>query len=386
MSLSRRVFVRTLGAGGAGALFLGRPVGFWPEMAVRAAETERLLLHNNENPMGPGKAAVDAIHAWLRPNAAETGRYIANVRDLMKAIAAHYNVTPDNVMIGNGSSQILETATWILTDKTKPLVTAAPSYEECASHAKVLGRPVQAVPLDAALRLDLEGMAAASKDAGLVFVNNPNNPTATVHSGNAIAGFIDRVLTASPDTTILIDEAYHDYVADRWYATQVPIALKNPRVIVARTFSKAHGLAGMRVGYAIGHSKTIEALRRWHYGDTLNLLGVSAAGASIADAAHMEQEKARNTEARDYTVNWFKRAGFKATESQANFIFVEIRRPARQFREACQTQGVLIARDFPPFEQTHVRISIGTLDEMRRATAVFAKVLGVSTSPTAAVA
>lgn len=386
MSLSRRVFVRTLGAGGAGALLLGRPVGFWPEMALHAAETEPLLLHNNENPMGPGKAARDAIHAWLRPNAAETGRYIGNVRDLMKTIAAHYNVAPENVMIGNGSSQILETATWILTGKTKPLVTAAPTYEECASHAKVLGTPVLAVPLDAALRLDLDGMAAASRGAGLVFVNNPNNPTATVHSGNAIAGFIDRVLASSPDTTVLIDEAYHDYVTDRSYATQVPLALTNPRVIVARTFSKAHGLAGMRVGYAISHPKTIEALRRWHYGDTLNLLGVSAAGASIADTAHMEQEKARNTEARDFTVDWFKRAGFKATDSQANFIFVEIRRPARQFREACQAQRVLIARDFPPFEKSHVRISIGTLDEMRRATTVFAKILGVATSTSAAAA
>ena len=386
MSLSRRVFVRTLGAGGAGALLLGRPVGFWPEMALHAAQTDPLLLHNNENPMGPGQAARDAIQAWLRPNAAETGRYIGNVRDLMKAIAAHYNAAPDNVMIGNGSSQILETATWILTDATKPLVTAAPTYEECTGHANVLGRPVRAVPLDAALRLDLDGMAAASKGAGLVFVNNPNNPTATVHSGNSIATFIDRVLTSSPDTTILIDEAYHDYVTDRSYATQVPLALKNPRVIVARTFSKAHGLAGMRVGYAIGHSKTIEALRRWHYGDTLNLLGISAAAASIADTAHLEQEKTRNTEARNYTVNWFNRAGFKATDSQTNFIFVEIRRPARQFREACQAQSVQIARDFPPFEKTHVRISIGTLDEMRRATAVFAKILGVSTSPTAAAA
>jgi histidinol-phosphate aminotransferase len=384
MSLSRRVFVRTLGAGGAGALLLGRPVGFWPKATLHAAETGPLLLHNNENPTGPGKAALDAIHAWLRPNAAETGRYIGNVRDLMKALAAHYNVAPDNIMIGNGSSQILETATWILTDKVKPLVTAAPTYEECAGHAKVLGTPVRAIALDAALRLDLDGMAAASKGAGLVFVNNPNNPTATVHSGDAIAGFVDRVLTASPDTTILVDEAYHDYVTDRSYATQVPIALKNPRVIVARTFSKAHGLAGMRVGYAIGHPKTIEALRRWHYGDTLNLLGISAAGASIGDVAHIEQERARNIEARDYTINWFKRAGFKATDSQANFIFVEIRRPAKQFREACQAQDVRIARDFLPFEKTHVRISIGTLDEMRRATAVFAKILGVSTSSAAA--
>jgi histidinol-phosphate aminotransferase len=359
-------------------------VGFWQNTTPFAAGSEPLLLHNNENPLGPGKAALDAINAWLQPTAAETGRYISNVRDLAKAIAAYHKVPPETILIGNGSSQILETATWIFTDKVKPLVTAAPTYEECADHAKVLGTPVKVVPLDAALRLDLDGMAAAAKGAGLVFVNNPNNPTATVHSGDAIAGFVDRVLTASPDSTILIDEAYHEYVTDPSYATQIPLALKNPRVLVARTFSKAHGLAGMRVGYAIGHPKTIEALRRWHYGDTLNLLGLAAAGASIADTAHVEREKARNTQARAYTVNWFKQAGFTATDSQANFIFVNIRRPARQFRQSCQEQKVLVARDFPPFEKTHVRISIGTLEEMQRATAVFAKALGTASATGAA--
>jgi histidinol-phosphate aminotransferase len=383
MSVSRRTFVKTVGAGGAGALstalFGGRQAlaRFWPDTMLYAASTEPLLLHNNENPLGPGKAALDAIHGWLQPTAAEAGRYISNVRDLAKAIATHYGVAPENVLIGNGSSQILETATWILTGKTKPLVTAAPTYEECTSHAKILGTPVQTVPVDATLRLNLEGMAAAAKGAGLVFVNNPNNPTATIHSGDAIAAFVDRVLTVSPDTTIVIDEAYHDYVTDRSYATQVPLALKNPRVIVARTFSKAHGLAGMRVGYAIGHATTIGELRKWHYSDTVNLLGIAAATASIADAAHIEQEKTRNTEARDYTTNWFKKAGFKTTDSQANFIFAEIRRPAKQFRQVCQEQGVLVARDFPPFEKTHVRISIGTLEEMQRATAVFAKALAV---------
>jgi len=183
---------------------------------------------------------------------------------------------------------------------------------------------------------------------------------------------------------VLVDEAYHDYVTDPSYATQVPLAIKNPRVIVTRTFSKAHGMAGMRMGYALGHANAIGTLRKWHYSDTINYVGIGAAIASLGDTAHLEQEKARNAEALAYTARWFEKAGFKTTNSQANFVFVDIRRPAKEFRQACEQRGVLVARDFPPFEKTHVRISIGTLEEMRRATGVFAKVLGVPTTVTAA--
>jgi histidinol-phosphate aminotransferase len=269
----------------------------------------------------------------------------------------------------------------VFTSPVRPLVAGELTYEECAGYAELIGTPVRSIPLDRALKLDLDAMAETAKGAGVVFLNNPNNPTATLHGPGAIGGFIDRVLTASPDTTILIDEAYHDYVTDPAHRSQVATALQNPRVVVARTFSKAHGMAGLRVGYGIGHPDTIKKLGSWEGANAINLAGLVVATASIKDQARLDAERERNTLARRFTTEWFNRAGFACTDSQTNFIFVAIKRPVKEFREACRAEGVLVARDFPPLEKSHVRISIGTLDEMKRAVDVFGKVLGVSARP-----
>jgi histidinol-phosphate aminotransferase len=265
----------------------------------------------------------------------------------------------------------------MFTSPTRPLVAGQLPYEECAGYAELIGTPVQAIPLEESLQLDLQAMADAAEGAGVVFLNNPNNPTAMLHGADAVGGFIDRVLSRSPHTTILIDEAYHDYVTDASHKSQYRAALANPRIVVARTFSKAHGMAGMRVGYAIGHPDTIARLESWESANALNVPGILVAIASIRDQARLEAERERNTLARRFTRDWFAKNGFASTDSQTNFLFVDIKRPAREFREACRAQGLLVARDFPPFEKSHVRISIGTLDEMKQAVEVFGKVLAV---------
>jgi histidinol-phosphate aminotransferase len=229
--------------------------------------------------------------------------------------------------------------------------------------------------VDSAGRLDLDGMSSAVKGAGLVFLNNPNNPTATVHGAKAVTAFVQRVRAASPDTVILIDEAYHEYVTDPGYETAIPLALTTPNVFVARTFSKAFGMAGMRIGYAIGHADTVKPLARLKMPYNISVFGVAAAIASLSDAKHIEDERARNTEVRAFTIKALDELGCKSTESQGNFLFVDIGRPAADFREACAKQGVIVGRDFPPLEKTHARISIGTMDEMKKATAVFRNVL-----------
>ena len=377
MPFTRRAFVRTLGIG-AGVLAARRDA--WAALtdaATPAPPPRPLLLHNNENPLGPGKAALDALRAALGEGQ-PGGRYVfSRIGELHQAIAEKFGSKPENVVTGCGSTQILRSAVQMFTSPTRPLVAGELTYEECAGYAELIGTPVRAIPLDRALKLDLGAMADAAKGAGVVFLNNPNNPTATLHSADAVGAFIDRVLTSSPDTTILIDEAYHDYVTDPAHKSQVGTALKNPRVIVARTFSKAHGMAGMRVGYAIGHPDTIEKLDSWEGSNALNLAGIVVANASIRDQARLEAERDRNTQARQFTVDWFAKAGYTSTDSQTNFLFVNIKRPVKEFRDACRAQAVLVARDFPPFEKSHVRISIGTLDEMKRAVEVFGKVLGV---------
>ena len=376
MSLTRRAFVRTLGASG---LVLAARRDAAAELFLQGSSlpARPLLLHNNENPLGPGPAALEALRAALGEGES-AGRYtFRRLKDLHQAIADRFGIKPENVTTGCGSTQVLRAAVQMFTSPSRPLVAGSLTYEECAGYAELIGTPVRAIPLDRKLKLDLDAMAEAAKGAGVVFLNNPNNPTANLHPADAVSAFIDRVLTGSPDTTILIDEAYHDYVTDPAHKTQVATALANPRVIVARTFSKAHGMAGMRIGYGIGHKDTIEKLQSWEGPNALNLAGMLVAIVSIKDQARLDAERERNTVARRFTTDWFAKAGFASTDSQTNFLFVDVKRPAKEVREACRAQGVLIARDFPPFEKSHVRISIGTLDEMKRAVDVFGKVLGV---------
>jgi histidinol-phosphate aminotransferase len=165
-------------------------------------------------------------------------------------------------------------------------------------------------------------------------------------------------------------------VTDPAYATALPLALEHPNVFVTRTLSKAYGLAGMRVGYAVGQPRTMEGFARWAITFNQNTLAVAAAIASLEDPAHIQAERARKTEARAFATRFFQDLGFKVMESQGNFLFVDIGRPAREFKEACARRGIAVGREFPPLEKTHARVSVGTLDEMQRAGVVMAEVLG----------
>jgi len=378
MAFTRRAMVKTLGLGGAALVAARRDA--WAGLVEGAAASppvRPLLLHNNENPLGPGPAALDALRAALGQGES-AGRYVfRNLDELHQTIAGKFGIKPENVVTGCGSTQILREAVQLFTSPTRPLVAGELTYEECAGYAELIGTPVRAIPLDRSLNLDLDAMAEAAKGAGVVFLNNPNNPTAMLHPAAAVTAFIERVGKSSPETTILLDEAYHDYVTDPAHKTQIPVAVENPRVIVARTFSKAYGMAGMRLGYGIGHPETIKKLDAWEGAAALNVASIVVAIASLKDQPRLDAERDRNTQVRQFTIDWFKKAGFASTNSQTNFLFVNIGRPAKEFRDACRAQGVLVARDFPPFEKTHVRISMGTMDEMKRAVEVFGKVLGV---------
>jgi histidinol-phosphate aminotransferase len=328
------------------------------------------------------------VRAAFGPAGAQPGRYSGSAGDLIDEIAKKFSVKPDNVVLGCGSTQILRSATHLFTARDRPLVGTIPTYEECAGYADLMGHPVRGVPLDAEFRMDLEKMVAAAKGAGLVFYCNPNNPTATYVGARATRDFIARVHRESPDTTILIDEAYFDYVTVPDHDTHIPIAVEDPRVVVARTFSKAYGMAGLRLGYAIGHPETMKRMAEWDAGSGTSSLNVLAMHAGIAaiqrPASSLATERTRNTQVRDFTMKWFADRGMTPAASQANFMFVNIGRPAKAFRDACRAKGVLVARDFPPFEKTHCRIAFGTLDEMQKATAVFAEVLAKTSAEVAA--
>jgi histidinol-phosphate aminotransferase len=232
------------------------------------------------------------------------------------------------------------------------------------------------------LKTDLSALLPLVKGAGLVYLCNPNNPTATVNSAQEIKDFIAEVKKTSPTTAILIDEAYCDYATDPSFATAIPVALATPGVLVARTMSKAYGMAGVRIGYALGDAATIKKMAAYKMPYNVNTFGVAAAVASLKDPQHIKDESARNKAVRDFTVKALADLGYQSTDSNTNFIFTEIGKTmtAAAFREGCAAKGVMVGRDFPPLEKQWARISLGTMEEMQKATEVFRSVLKPATT------
>jgi len=223
-------------------------------------------------------------------------------------------------------------------------------------------------------------MAEAAKGAGMIFFCNPNNPTGTVHNAAAVEKFVRRVKQSSPETHILIDEAYIDYTHDDAVKTAAPLAKELPGVFITRSFSKAHGMAGLRLGYAIGQPETLKAISgAWNLG-SVNTLTAAAGIASLRDSKHIEEERAENARVRDFTLQAFKSMGFEAPDNHTNCIFVDLKRPAKEFRDACAALKVSVGRDFPPFEKTHSRITLGSMEEMQKAVLVFKRVLTASST------
>jgi histidinol-phosphate aminotransferase len=337
-----------------------------------------IRIDSNENPNGPGKHVYDTIISHL----SSSNRYPVKIEDdLIAIIAKLHGVAPANVQLGCGSGELLRAAVQAFTSTTRALVSPEPTFEAPANFAKFVGHPIVSPKVDAKLQLDLNAMTDAARGAGLVYFCNANNPTATVHGKSDVATYIEQVNRASPETTILIDEAYHEYVQNPAYGTAIPIALANPRVVVTRTFSKVFGMAGLRLGYAIGQPDTLKKMSNWLLGSNTNQLVLAAAMATVGDTAHVAEEVRKNTEARAFTRKFFENSGYTVHAADANFFMVDVRRDSKAFKLECVKHNVAIGRPFPAIP-TYARISVGTMPEMKKAVAVFRTVLAsnVSTS------
>jgi histidinol-phosphate aminotransferase len=399
MSVSRRGFLQGLGVGRishasafiaargheesvAEAKLQGRQGGRMRPSLPPGVEAIRIS--SNENPLGPGKAAIDAILGKFP----EANRYPFNSTpldaDLEILLAKQNSAKRENVVLGVGSQELLKNAARVFMSPTKYLVVPSPTYGDPAGFAQnVLHYTVKSAPVtEKTLRTDLSALLPLVKGAGLVYLCNPNNPTATINSATEISDFVAEVRKTSPTTAILLDEAYCDYVSDPSFHTAIPLALSTPNVVVARTFSKAYGMAGVRIGYAIGDAATIRKMAAYRIPYNVNTFGVAAAVASLKDPAHIKEESARNKAVRDFTVKALADLGYKSTDSQTNFIFADIGKTmtAAAFRDACAAKGVMVGRDFPPLEKQWARISLGTMEEMQKATEVFRSVLKPATT------
>jgi histidinol-phosphate aminotransferase len=383
MAFSRREFVRRLGAGGAAAASI---ISYGPEDlfaleqgqrggGARSAGGDLIKLSNNENLRGPGPKVLEALKNHNFSNLG-LGYPPPSLSTFVEACAAMDGAKPENVIIATGSGEILTAAVMAYCNGDKALVTGDPSYGSPAQTAQRIKAPVKFIAVSPkSLALDLEGMIRASVGAGLVFLCNPNNPTSTVQTSADIEQTVRTIKQRSPETGILIDEAYLEYATKAGAFTMAKLALELPGVFISRTFSKAYGMAGVRLGYAIGQPETVRKVgNAWGLGSIGELQAV-AGTAALADKAHLAWERTENKRVRDWTQAQFRDMGFESPESETNFIFVNIRKPAVEFRDACRGMGVGVGRDFPPMEKSYARISLGRMEDMEKAMGVFKKVL-----------
>jgi histidinol-phosphate aminotransferase len=368
MATSRRGFIQLVGLNGlaAAAAPVARLDATQP-LGAPGTRSSIIRLSSNENSSGPGPRVIAAIEdAFSLVN-----RYnFRNARELGGAIAPIAGVGADNVILGCGSSEILDAACLAFLQPDLGLLTASPTFELVSDRAEQLGILSAAVPVDSQLRLDLTQMAERARGKGLIYVCNPNNPTGTVYGAKEIETFVDMALRTEPRATIVIDEAYHEYVEHPDYRSAVTLATANPRVIVSRTFSKVYGMAGLRVGYAVGVPETLRVMGRHLDASRLSVLSARAALTALADQQRVADQRAANTAARAMTARVFREAGCRVVDSEANFLMADVGRDIRVFQQACRNRGVEIARPFPPL-LTWARVSIGTMDEMRHACEAF---------------
>ena len=376
----RRLLSAAVSAGVVHAAFPGWMSARGREAAQAAGSTRAhasdvlptLLLDSNENPTGACPAAVKAMAGLVKKASLYPYR---DTRLLSDDIAARHDTRSDHVVTGCGSTEILVNAVRAFTSPTAGLVTVVPTFETPARVASTLGHPVVERPLTKTLAIDLDDLARHVPGAGLVFLCNPNNPTGTALSLEAVTAFVRETHKRSPDTVVLLDEAYIEYADGQGVASAEALALTMPNVIVSRTFSKAFGMAGLRVGYALGHPDTLERMGPHGMPMSVNMFGLHAARSALADTTFEARERARNAEVRRFVSERFTAAGCRVAPSHTNFVMVDLGRDAGAFRSACTSGRVQVGRRFAPLD-SHVRISLGTMDEMRQAWSVFEPLLG----------
>jgi histidinol-phosphate aminotransferase len=284
----------------------------------------------------------------------------ATEEDLCRAIARHHGVAREQVVLGCGSGEILKMADAAFLSAGRTVVVAHPTFEAVLMYSKATKAEAVTVPLTADYRHDLPRMAGTcDARTGMVYVCNPNNPTGTIVSSAEVDAFLAKVPASA---IVLLDEAYHHFVEDESYASGVARIAQHPNLVVVRTFSKIHGLAGMRLGYAVASVENANRLRDEQIYSNANAAVIAAGVTTLDDAAHVEKQRALLNGSRDFLCAELAKDGRRFIPSHANFVMVEIGSDVTPVIEAFKAKGILVGRKFPTLE-TWLRISIGTQSE-----------------------
>ena len=322
--------------------------------ATAAPGLARLIA--NENPYGPSASARRAVTEAL----ATAWQYPMGEQPLKRLIAAREGLAPDYIMIGEGSGEILRIA-GLVFGSGREVVAATPTFGFLQAYARLMGATVTEVPLDDNLRHDLKALAAAvSSRTGLLYICNPNNPTGTMIPGPELRPFVEEM---AGRTTVLVDEAYLDLWEDWAQHTATDRVRAGEPVIVTRTFSKLHGLAGLRVGYALAPPEIIQRLEK-HRMTIQGCAGVAAATASYQDLEFQDLSRARLKEGLAVTMQALRELKLRHVESsRGNFVFFDTGGPLGDFSAAMRRAGYMVGRPFPPYD-SWCRVSMGTVEQM----------------------
>lgn len=328
--MNRRSFLRNTVLGGAGVSLIGTPA--WeaaaqmvsgsaagPVDGVGLDDPLLVQLSINENPLGASHRAIEAVASKMFG----MNRYTMHF-ELEEALGAHHGVDPETVFTGVGSSEILLTATLAaFWDRPGNAVTAFPSYRSIPRTAEELGQAVKKVPLTGDWQMDLPAMlAAVDENTRIVSICNPNNPTGQILD----AAELERTIRAMPeDVIVCVDEAYIQFVDDPDYPSMIPLTKEVENLLVSRTFSKAYGLGGMRVGYGVAHPALLERMQRFSIGLlNKNTLSTVAAMAALNDQEHVRRTVEITRQGKAFLYEELEAMGYSPMRTQTIFVTVEV--------------------------------------------------------------
>jgi histidinol-phosphate aminotransferase len=370
MSVSRRHFVGGIAAA-LGYLKVGPEVDLFAQTPRQqgAAPARPAMddwdayahLSSNENCWGPPESVMKAMNgAWKYAN-----RYGYPDANIVQEIAKHHGVKPENILLTAGSGEALDVIGTAYLMGGKKVLGVEPTYSSVYQHATSIKTTAIKLPLGKDHRQDIaatiKAANARASEIGLVYLCNPNNPTGLVVAKQEVKQLLDGIPKGMP---VLIDEAYHHFVDTPDYASAVPYVLEGRRVIITRTFSKIAALAGMRLGYALAPADMIAEMRPYSMG-SINALVKHGGAAALKDTDSQAKIKKMTIDLREKTSAELRAHGYDVIPSQTNFFMVSIGREIQPVIEEFRQKKVLVGRPFPPMT-THMRVSVGTADEMDR--------------------
>ncbi|HWS01804.1 MAG TPA: histidinol-phosphate transaminase [Gammaproteobacteria bacterium] len=351
----------------------GKPLS---ELEREYGVRDAIKLASNENPLGPSPAALEAARGII----GEIARYPdGNGFELKRAIAHRYGVDMRGITLGNGSNDVLEIIARAFLLPGLESVFSQHAFAVYSIVTQAIGATARVVPANDGSQgprygHDLDGMLAAFSDkTRVVFIANPNNPTGTWLKRDELEAFLERV---PQQIIVVLDEAYVEYVTEAEYPDSIPWLTRFPNLILTRTFSKAYGLAGLRVGFALSHPEVSDILNRVRQPFNVNILAMAAASVALMDRAHLEASLKLNQSGMQQWIDAMADLGLDYIPSVGNFLCVDVGRPAAPVYEALLHEGVIVRPVANYGLPNHLRITLGLTQENRRAITALRKVLG----------